>query len=59
MFDREKPDLVIAFKNDLEAEVKRYQDGEKGLGTADMVVYARSQGCPVNVVEDPKWQSVS
>jgi hypothetical protein len=42
MFDTEKPDLVIAFHNDL----------ENSKGTKDMVEYARSKGCPVNFVSE-------
>ena len=40
MFDREKPGLVLAFHDDL----------SRSKGTADMVNYARSKGCPVNVI---------
>jgi hypothetical protein len=40
MYDTEKPELVIAFHNDL----------KNSSGTKDMVAYARSHGTPVNVV---------
>lgn len=40
MFDTEQPDLVICFHNDLNAS----------KGSRHMVQYARSRGCPVNVV---------
>lgn len=40
MFDREQPELVICFHNDL----------ANSKGSKDMVEYARSKGCPVNVV---------
>jgi hypothetical protein len=42
MFDSEQPELVIAFHNDLNSS----------KGTKDMVKYARSMGCPVNVVTE-------
>ena len=42
MFDSEKPELVIAFHNDL----------ANSKGTKDMVAYARSKGCPVNFISE-------
>jgi D-arabinose 1-dehydrogenase-like Zn-dependent alcohol dehydrogenase len=39
-FDSENPELVLAFHDDI----------ENSKGTKDMVAYARSKGCPVNVV---------
>lgn len=42
MFDKEQPELVIAFHNDL----------SQSRGTLDMVTYARSKGCNVNVVSE-------
>lgn len=42
MFDSEKPELVLAFHNDL----------SKSRGTKDMVEYARSKGCPVNILTE-------
>lgn len=42
MFDTEQPELVLAFHNDL----------ANSKGTKDMVSYARSKGCPVNVITE-------
>ncbi len=42
MFDKEKPQLVLAFHNDI----------ANSKGTKDMVEYARSQGCPVNIITE-------
>jgi hypothetical protein len=42
MFDTENPELVVAFHNNL----------SESKGTKDMVEYARSKGCPVNVVTE-------
>lgn len=52
MFDLEKPELVLAFKNNIQEEIRLHQSGDKGHGTADMVCYARSKGCPVNFIEE-------
>lgn len=52
MYDKEQPGLVLAFHNDL----------TKSKGTKDMVEYARSKGCPVNVIfeeQDGKGKSRS
>lgn len=40
-YDKEQPDLVLAFHSDL----------ENSKGTKDMVNYARKQGCRVEVIE--------
>lgn len=37
MYDKEQPDLVIAFHPDI----------SKSKGTKDMVKYAKSKGCPI------------
>lgn len=41
-FDTEQPDMVIAFHNDLASS----------KGTKDMVEYARSKGCPIEVISE-------
>lgn len=40
MYNEHKPDLVIAFHNNI----------EESKGTKDMVNYAKSKGCPVKII---------
>lgn len=42
MFNKEQPALVLAFHNDI----------DNSRGTKDMVNYARSRGCPVNIISE-------